>query len=553
MKRLHYFSSNCILSGVCLLATMLAQQAWSQDYLDVPAGFETLNLAVAGDSLPNGTRNPNRVYRLENGGFYLINGTIDNSLNGGFEMHVQAADPSGPMPVLIPFATGTGEAPLSFSFVANGSLKGLYLSSLDQNANYIRNNVRLDQDGISVTVDSCFLDYDRQAPLRANAFEQKFYIYNTIVRNCSRAGTQNTGRCIDIRENLVDSLVVQNCTFYFATGEIINDQGGALIRNLIFDHNTMVGTDKLDSHTIFNGRITNNLFINVGWEMDDIAGGDTLREEILPIDSLRSPLFTEADRRILINRNNFNYSQEFHNYVNSVDTVDFYVLHNTVSQRFIAENPNIVSENWIDEYPDFAVPPDYNLLMDWAVYQISGAVEAGTPDVIADPRPNDENDIINTFGLADVLYGKGGGEFEFDYPTSKASYTHAEGGFPLGDLNWFPAKKAEWQSFVSSVSDKGHPNGIPTAFALAQNYPNPFNPATTIEYEISKSTNVSLAVYDIVGRRVRTLVSTRQNAGHHRVTWDGTNDGGRIVANGVYVYRLQVDGTTLSRKLLLVK
>jgi hypothetical protein len=95
MKRSYCFSINCILNIVFLLAMIQVQKAWSQDYLDVPAGFETLNLAVAGDSLPNGTRNPNRVYRLENGGFYLINGTINNSLNGGFEMHVQAADPSG--------------------------------------------------------------------------------------------------------------------------------------------------------------------------------------------------------------------------------------------------------------------------------------------------------------------------------------------------------------------------------------------------------------------------------------------------------------------------
>ncbi len=560
MKRIAYFSVNCVLGFALLFSFILVQEACAQDYLDVEPGVETLNLAIEGDSLSDGTRNPNRVYRLENGGFYLINGTIDNSLNGGFVLRIEAADPGGVPPVIIPFADESGDAPSPvFSFVANGSLKGLYICSLDQNGNHIRNNVRLDQDSIKVVIDSCFFDYDRQAPLRANAQEQVFIIKNTIVRNVSRMGTQSTGRCIDIRENLVDSLVVQNCTFFFATGEMINDQGGSLMRNLLFDHNTIVGTDKMDSHRIVRGTITNNLFIDVRWEADvisytalDSLEGDTLRREILPIDSLLTPLFTEADREIIIRNNNFAFSPQFTSWVTSVDTVDFPMIHNSVSQRFLAENPKMVSENWIYEYPEFSDPPNFGLLVAWSEYQISGLPEEGTPDIIADRYPNDPDDILNTYGVTDVLYGLTKDEFKFDYPTNKQSYTHAEGGFPLGDLNWFPDKKAEWEAWKKTGVENARQK-MPNEYALAQNYPNPFNPSTTIEYRIAKPTAVSLIIYNLMGQEIRILVNKKQLAGIYQVQWDGKDNQMNSVANGVYFYQLKYGNKTMTRKMIMLK
>jgi hypothetical protein len=559
MKRIAYFSANFVLGFAFLFSFILVSKANAQDYLDVPQGFETLNLAVEGDSLSDGTRNPNRVYRLENGGFYVLNGTIINSLNGGFPLHIQAADPNGMPPIIIPGVDEAGNATEPcFSFVEDGSLTGLYVSSLDITGNHIRNNVRLDQDSVKVVIDKCFFDYDRQAPLRANAQEQVFIIKNTIVRNVSRMGTQSTGRCIDIRENLVDSLVVQNCTFFFATGEMINDQGGALMRNLLFDHNTIVGTDNMDSDRIVNGKITNNLFIDVRWEADvivytaqDSADGDTLREEILPIDSLLTPLFTEVDREIIIRNNNFAFSPQFTSWVTSVDTVDFPMIHNSVSQRFLAENPKMVSENWIYEYPEFSDPPDFGLLVAWAEYQISGLPEEGTPDIIADRYPNDPDDIPGTYGVTDVLYGLTKDEFKFDYPTTKQSYTHAEGGFPLGDLNWFPDKKAEWETWTTGVENTDQKT--PKEYLLAQNYPNPFNPSTTIEYRIAKSTAVSLIIYNLMGQEIRILINKKQPAGIYQIQWDGKDNQMNSVANGVYFYQLKSGSQTMTRKMIMLK
>ena len=99
---------------------------------------------------------------------------------------------------------------------------------------------------------------------------------------------------------------------------------------------------------------------------------------------------------------------------------------------------------------------------------------------------------------------------------------------------------------VTSVDDEQH--GLPTAFELFQNYPNPFNPATTIRYSVTHGQQVRLAVYDLLGREVVTLVDKRQGAGEYAVSFDA---GG--LASGVYFIRLQAGSEVLLRKMLLVR
>jgi len=96
----------------------------------------------------------------------------------------------------------------------------------------------------------------------------------------------------------------------------------------------------------------------------------------------------------------------------------------------------------------------------------------------------------------------------------------------------------------------------PTMLSLSQNYPNPFVRAggTTISYSIPSSHSaVALTIYDVAGRKVRTLVGNIQGRGRYSVNWDGRTDFGAKVAAGVYFCRLTVNGTSRSKKLLLVR
>ncbi len=95
-------------------------------------------------------------------------------------------------------------------------------------------------------------------------------------------------------------------------------------------------------------------------------------------------------------------------------------------------------------------------------------------------------------------------------------------------------------------------SSIPEQFVLRQNFPNPFNPSTTIEYELHSPAQVKLAVYNIAGQLIRTLRDGIENTGIHSARWYGRDDDGNGVAAGVYLYRLQVDDYTQTKKMVLV-
>ena len=94
---------------------------------------------------------------------------------------------------------------------------------------------------------------------------------------------------------------------------------------------------------------------------------------------------------------------------------------------------------------------------------------------------------------------------------------------------------------------------VPTAFSLAQNYPNPFNSSTVIRFALPRSGPVELALYNLVGQKVVTLVDGMRAAGSYTVHWDGRDDAGNALASGVYLYRLQAGGQVETRKLVLVE
>jgi flagellar hook assembly protein FlgD len=95
--------------------------------------------------------------------------------------------------------------------------------------------------------------------------------------------------------------------------------------------------------------------------------------------------------------------------------------------------------------------------------------------------------------------------------------------------------------------------GMPTEFALKQNYPNPFNPSTQIQYALPKESRVVISIYDLTGRKVRTLVNGTQSAGYRTVSWNATNEMGRPVSAGMYIYSIQAGDFIQNRKMVLMK
>ena len=101
---------------------------------------------------------------------------------------------------------------------------------------------------------------------------------------------------------------------------------------------------------------------------------------------------------------------------------------------------------------------------------------------------------------------------------------------------------------------EGTPGGQkPPSFRLDQNQPNPFNPSTTIGYAVERDGDVNISVYDVLGRRIATLVNEFQTAGYRSIVWDAKSDEGLRVSSGVYFYRMQVGSHVVSQKMLLTR
>ncbi len=108
-------------------------------------------------------------------------------------------------------------------------------------------------------------------------------------------------------------------------------------------------------------------------------------------------------------------------------------------------------------------------------------------------------------------------------------------------------------SGTETIDTTGAGDDLPGVTRLVGAWPNPFNPTTTLAYTLGRDADVRLALYDVQGRRVRTLVAGRQAAGAHQVRWDGRTDQGVRAASGVYFARLSGDGVDQTLKVMLVK
>lgn len=108
-------------------------------------------------------------------------------------------------------------------------------------------------------------------------------------------------------------------------------------------------------------------------------------------------------------------------------------------------------------------------------------------------------------------------------------------------------------NIITDIEDDERGDILPYQFELSQNYPNPFNPVTTIEYSVPSRTDVTIEIFNVLGQRVRTLVNEVKSAGSYRIEWAGTDDVGKSVSTGVYLYRFQAGDVVQTKKMLLIK
>ena len=116
-------------------------------------------------------------------------------------------------------------------------------------------------------------------------------------------------------------------------------------------------------------------------------------------------------------------------------------------------------------------------------------------------------------------------------------------------INNYPSEIVFYRNDGLAAIENNSPLTTPYNYYFGQNYPNPFNPSTMINYQLPKTSNVEISIYNLLGQKVATLVNKKQNAGTYQVEWDASG-----FASGVYLYRIMTDtGYIETKKLLLLK
>jgi hypothetical protein len=153
-----------------------------------------------------------------------------------------------------------------------------------------------------------------------------------------------------------------------------------------------------------------------------------------------------------------------------------------------------------------------------------------------------------------------GSEFSFvEYTASLADYA----GNPDVRLRFHLVTNSAGQRegiYIDDVDISWSPTGIddeieliPNIFSLSQNYPNPFNPSTSISFSLGQKAYATIVVYDLMGRKVKTLLSSLLDAGEHEIIWDGSNYSGMAVASGIYLYELESGGSSRIKRMTLLR
>lgn len=552
---------------VALFMLMLIPAFVSAEELFIPAptsGDDFLNDHIYGDTTATGERaDLDRVYVLERGGMYFLN---ERLVNDGWALRIKSQEGEGKRAVIYMITnTTTASFPSEMSRMREDLwLKDLiivgFFESEDPNINDIGNIpggiFRSDAPGFDVVIDNCLITQTRGQILRTQYATRVVKITNSIFANMGDLGRSNfgAGKGVDFRDTSCDSAIFVNNTFVNFQDRVIRHRSStASIKNLIFDHNTLVngmsyhGTlalgwvgDKVD--------ITNNLFVDTF-----IAGEDS--------DAVRQSEFDESGELdeygggkmtwILSVPNDTTEWAVSGNYYSVSDAVQaFYDAHANdpgfkgegaaLTDHIVGKLGDAASSAFVKELVTLGDRPEPMIAMaEWYRSPNGGNKTKATTNF------NRETDDFDR-----KPYQYFDETFDCSFTTDLNAYTGAA-GFPAGDLNWFPEKKQEWEDQSTGVANNR--DQVPSAFELAQNYPNPFNPTTSISYTLPNTAKVTLTVYNTIGQKVAELVDGQQNAGRHQVSWDGRDLTGRVATTGVYFYQLKADDLTMTRKMLLVK
>ncbi|RPH99091.1 MAG: T9SS C-terminal target domain-containing protein [Calditrichaeota bacterium] len=399
-------------------------------------------------------------------------------------------------------------------------------------------NIQWGETAVDVIIDGLVVDGKAQDGSTASTGifigSSSARILNNVVRNFVQPVVIGAAE----PELKVLNTVVQGNTIYHASDSGIRSGEGAH-PNTVIRYNTIYGLT--GGYGIDQKGLAANSFIDLGYNtISDVRqcgigwGGEgvfaihhnviyrSLAEQLSPT--------SEMDDGIENQESTASTSYIYNNTISGWDS-DGAQLNGPSSYSL---RNNIVTSNDGKDY-DLRSTPVVDIDYSLSYENVGGDIvmEYGTHSKIADPAFESEDD--ENYSLTATSPAIDAGEAEpFGFKVFYVGASADAGAIEYGA----PVVRVKHNTILHS----------PSAFGLKQNYPNPFNPSTTISFNVAKSGNISLKVYDVTGRHIATPAQGIYQAGRHEVVWNA--DG---FASGVYLYTMSSNGITESRKMLLVR
>ncbi len=200
--------------------------------------------------------------------------------------------------------------------------------------------------------------------------------------------------------------------------------------------------------------------------------------------------------------------------------------------------------------------PDGNVIMEFVVQNHSLSHNVSDVSVSFEPAHMSciDNFSQELYNLGDIAPGDSIGSGGYFFVATLNNECNADSTI-LINVHIYTGENDYWEdNFSINIETLGITGStIPTEYILNEAFPNPFNPQTTIKYALPKKGFVTLAIYDLMGRKVKTLISSKKEAGFRSVHWDATNDKGESVSAGMYFYTIESDKFRDTKKMIFLK
>ncbi|MBU0472898.1 MAG: T9SS type A sorting domain-containing protein [Bacteroidetes bacterium] len=537
-------------------------------YLPIPTEIVYLNEIIKGDTLSTGDRaDLERVYVLQRGGTWFYNGVIKNI---DWDIRIKAEDGEGAIPLIYGLVEAGGtNVPIDFiDAQGNVYLKNIAVNGIfDVDPDYAaftygapRELIVFNVSGnYTMTVTGCIFENAYQADLRTFAGIRSINVTDCIFANSGTLPWQSisNGRAVDLRNTSCDTLKMVNNTFVNGNDRVVRHIGStARLNTFIFEHNTVLNNGGRYGVLALgligdDVRIKDNLFVDAmalgadtseSRQWDFRENGEPFSDVIL--DKVNMTMVysqSEGDSAYATNfdiTNNYLYdTQEILDVWAKIksETGNSTLMTATPLTKFIAskiDNATTTAFIKLENGINFTEAP--SPMSEMVYWNLRPAPEG------AGEKSNGGTEFRD-FDRRTTVYHRD--TLDCSYEVSSPAYLGGSDGFPVGDLNWFPSKKADWITDVEAVD-----GNIPVEFSLEQNYPNPFNPSTLIRFSIPEVSKVTLSVYNLLGQKVASLVNKNMNAGNHEINFNANG-----LSTGIYFYTINAGNFQSTRKMMLIK